>query len=472
VSGELVIEHTPFGLKAARLDHGRLLEVGLADGTSADGQGQIRLGRVRAIDRDLDAAFVDCGLDADAYLGARDARFLTDGSSAAPKRQGLRIDRLVREGQRVVVQVRQGSSGDKGPRVTGDVALLGCFVELHPRRRRASVSERLARTADAAAQRQRAAVLFPEAGITLRRAAAFAGDAELNAEHDRLRAQWRQIELAATATTTPARLDPLEDPLHRLLCDLIAPEVERIVVGDQATLVRARRWLAEWWPALADRLASLPDAFETTGVAEQLEEALRPEVPLAGGGSLIIQATAALTAIDVNGGGRRALEANLAATGEIARQLRLRRIGGTVVVDFIDLPSRSERERLLDALRGALADDPAPVQVSSMSRLGLVELSRKRTGASLAEALGRPCAACGGTGTLPGLRWRAERLMQELEGCRAVRLAVHAAPDLHGYLSGAGQADWQVSTRRSGRAVTLEVDAALAPGGHRIMELS
>ena len=471
MSGELVIDHTPFGLKAALVDDGRLLEVGLADGSSDEARGQIRLGRVRAIDRDLDAAFVDCGLDADAYLGARHARFLTDGPSA-PSKRDLRIDRLVSEGQRVVVQVRQGSSGDKGPQVTGDVALLGCYLEFHPRRQGAGVSERLARTPDAAAQRKRATALFPDAGITLRRAASFASDAALNAEHDRLRAQWRQIELAATATTPPARLDPVEDPLHRLLCDLIAPDLERIVVGDQATLVRARRWLAEWWPAMADRLASLPDPFETTGVDEQLEDALRPEVPLAGGGSLIIQATTALTAIDVNGGGRRALEANLAATGEIARQLRLRRIGGTVVVDFIDLPSRSARDRLLDALRGAVADDPAPVQVFPMSRLGLVELSRKRTGPSLAEALGRPCTACEGTGTLPSLRWRAERLMQELQACRAVRLAVRAAPDLHRYLSGAGGADWQASTRRSGRAVTLEVDAALVPGGHRIMELS
>jgi Rne/Rng family ribonuclease len=427
---------------------------------------------VRAIDRDLDAAFVDCGLEADAYLGARDARCLTGAPSTASKKRDVRIDRMVSEGQGVVVQVRQGPSDDKGPRVTADVALAGCYLEFHPRRQGAGLSARLARTPAAAAQRKRAAALFPDAGITLRRAACFAGDVELDAEYQRLRAQWRQIELAATAATPPARLDPVDDPLLPLLGDLIAPELERIVVGDQATLVRARRWLAEWWPAMADRLASVPDPFETTGVAEQLEEALQPDVPLAGGGSLIIQATAALTAIDVNGGGRRALEANLAAAAEIARQLRLRRIGGTVVVDFVDLPSRSARERVLEALRAAVADDPAPVQVFPMSRLGLVELSRKRIGLSLAEALGRPCGVCGGTGTTPSLRWRAERLMQELAGCRAVRLAVLAAPDLHDYLSGAGGADWQAATRRSGRAVTLVIDAALAPGGHRLMELS
>ena len=120
-----------------------------------------------------------------------------------------------------------------------------------------------------------------------------------------------------------------------------------------------------------------------------------------GGGSLIIEATAALTAIDVNGGGRRALEANLAAAPEIARQLRLRRIGGTIVVDFVDLPARSARARVLEALRAALADDPEPVQVFAMSRFGLVEISRRRGGPSLAEMLGRACPLCGGAAPSP-----------------------------------------------------------------------
>ena len=131
---------------------------------------------------------------------------------------------------------------------------------------------------------------------------------------------------------------------------------------------------------MVERLASVPGPFEATGAQEQLEEALQPSVALAGGGSLIIQPTAALTAIDVNSGGRQALEANLAAAREIARQLRLRRIGGTIVVDFIDLPTRPARARLLAALRAAVADDPAPVQVFPMSRFGLVELSRQRMG--------------------------------------------------------------------------------------------
>lgn len=465
VSAELVLERSPFGLTAALVEDGRLAEVDQLDEAAEDVRGQIRLGRVRRVDRDLGAAFVDCGLAAEAWLGARDARF------AAAAGRDVPIERMLSEGQGVLVQVRRGPVGGKAPQVSGDVALLGTYLMLRPRRADVALSARLARTPTAAAQRARAARLFPGIGVVLRRNAAHASDAELVAELARLRERWQRVEAAAGATTPPARLHA-DDPLQRLLLDRLASELERIVVGDQATLVRARTWLEEWRPALAERLVSLPDPFEATGVAEQLEEALQPEVPLAGGGSLVIEATAALTAIDVNGGGRRALEADLAAAPEIARQLRLRRIGGTVVVDFIDLPARSARARVVDALRAALADDPEPVQVYPMSRFGLVEISRRRSGPSLAEVLGRQCPTCAGAGTLPGLRRRAEQLLREVVRRGPRRLRVHAAPDLHDFLMGAGSGGWQAFADRRGGALVLEVDRALPPGDHRIMELS
>jgi ribonuclease G len=203
-----------------------------------------------------------------------------------------------------------------------------------------------------------------------------------------------------------------------------------------------------------------------------LEEALQPHVALEGGGSLIIQPTAALTVIDVNGGGRRPLDANLAAVPEIARQLRLRRIGGTVVVDFVDLSSRPARGRVIDALRAAVADDPEPVQAFPMSRFGLVEISRKRSGPTLAEMLGRPCGVCEGTGIVSSLRWRARSLMRELAARPPARLEVHVAPDLHDYLSGTGSVGWQTFAARYVGGVALEVDRSLVPGSHRIEELA
>src|SRR5690606_4383952 len=337
VSAELIIERSPLGLRAGLLEDGRLLEVDQLD-EPLDARGDIVLGRVRAVDPDLGAAFVDCGLASDAFLGARDARHLPGAGRDQP------IERMVSEGQAVLVQVRQDAAAGKAARVTGDIALVGAYLVLRPRRRGISLSARLQRTPAAAEQRARAVALFPDdGGITLRRAAALASDAELLAELARLRETWAEIEAAARGARPPARLYGVDDPLHRLLLEHVAPDLERIVIGDQASLVRARNWLLEWQPGLAPRLESVADPFEATGAAEQLEEALQPTVPLPGGGSLIIEPTAAFTAIDVNAGGRQALEANLAAAREIARQLRLRRIGGTVVIDFIDLPSRPRR---------------------------------------------------------------------------------------------------------------------------------
>jgi Rne/Rng family ribonuclease len=466
VSRELVIERSPFGLKAGLLDDGRLVEVDLLDDGSEDPRGEIMLGRVRALDRDLGAAFVDCGFAADAYLGARDARSITGGAREEP------IERMLREGQGVLVQVRHGPAAGKAARVSGDIALVGVFLVLRPRRRSVSLSARLERTPLATEQRARALALFPDMGVTMRHAAPLASDAELVAELARLRDQWARIEAAAAAATPPARLHALPDALHRLLLERVAPDLERILVGDQALLARVRTWCEKWQPALLERLVRAADPFEATGAAEQMEQALQPSVPLPGGGTLLIEPTAAFTAIDVNGGGRRALEANLAASTEIARQLRLRRIGGTVVVDFIDLPSRAARARVLGALRDAVAGDPAPVQVFAMSRFGLVEISRKRIGPSLAETLGRPCPACGGAGTLPGLRWSAEQLAEELSRLPPRPRTVLAAPDLHDYLSGIGRAVWRDCAGRHGHGLALRIEPSLPPGSHRIEEAS
>ena len=464
VTRELIIERSPFGLRAGLLADGRLLDVDQLDQSAVDPRGDIVLGRVRKVDRNLGAAFVDCGYAADAFLGTRDACHL-----AAAGRETT-IDRLVSEGQGVLVQVRQGPAAGKAARVTGDITLMGMYLVYRPRRRGVALSARLERTPMAAEQRARAQALFPDASVTVRSAAPLASDAELLAELQRLRAHWARIEAAAGAATPPARLHGVDDLLHRLLLERIAPDLERVVVGDRASLARARNWLAAWQPGMVERLASVPDPFEATGAAEQLEAALQPSVPLPGGGSLIIQPTAALTAIDVNGGGQRALEANLAAAREIGRQLRLRRIGGTIVVDFIDLPSRAARARVLAALREAVANDPAPVQVFPMSRFGLVEISRKRIGPSLAEMLGRPCPVCEGAGSLSALRWRAERLVRELGKLPPGKPRVLAAPDLHDYLSGTGRSAWEAVANRYG--VSLGRDPSLAPGSHRIEELS
>jgi len=440
MSRELVIEATPLGARAGLLEGGRLVEVSIIDADAVPVRGQIFLGQVRAIDHDLDAAFVDCGLGEDGYLSARDARVLSGQARAAP------IGRQLHEGQAVLVQVRRDPQGGKGPRLTAEVALAGPCLVFRPRQAGVSMLER------------------PPA----RRAIA----AELSAEAERLRRLWQAIEAKAGGARAPARLHGETEPVQWLLAEHLGDDPDRIVVADQATLVRTRGYLAEWRPSLLDRLEHLPDAFAASGAGEQLAAALEPVVELAGGGRLIFQATAALTAIDVDGGGRRALDVDLEAAAEIARQLRLRRLGGIIVVDFVDLAARRDRARLLATLRAALAADPAPVQVWPMSPLGLVELSRKRSGPSLAEQLGRSCPCCAGSGLLPGIRRRGEELMRDLAGRPAGRVSVVVAPDLHAYLTGAAATAWKSFGEHQGRAPALRADAALGPGGYRIEEVA
>jgi Ribonuclease G/E len=355
------------------------------------------------------------------------------------------IGRQLREGQEVVVQVRRDPQGGKGPRLTADVALAGPCLVLRPRQAGGALAERPA--------------------------ACGASAAELSAEADLLRRLWQTIEAQAGKARPPARLHGETEPVRWLLGEHLGDGPDRIVVADPAVLGRARSYLGEWRPSMLDRLQHRPDAFAASGAGEQLAAALEPVVELAGGGRLIIQSTAALTAIDVDGAGRP-LDLNLEAAAEVARQLRLRRLGGTIVVDFVDLAARRERAVLLASLRAALAADPAPVRLYPMTPLGLVQISRQRLGPTLAEQLGRRCPCCAGSGRLPSIRRRSEELMRELARRPPGRVSAALAPDLHAHLTGAGATSWSTFAKGQGGAPDLEVDAALAPGGYRIEEVS
>lgn len=373
---ELVIERTPAGARAALLEDGRLVEVALANRNDPAPRGEIFLGRVRTIDRDLGAAFVDLGLDRPGYLDRRD---LGGGRRS--------IERRLTEGQTLLVQIKREAESDKAPRLTTDVALDGLLLTHRPGRRDAEVSPELSRTEKAATLRVRACRLFPDVGVVLRPAARAASDDELSGELARLRAVWAELEARAKAARPPARLLGRPEPEIGLLIELARAEVGRIVAGDAATMASLRRHLDQCAAALAARLVHLPGAFEATGAAEQLAAALEPEVPLDGGGRLIIEPTRAMVAIDVDGAGRRALDVNLEAAVEVARQLRLRQLGGVIVVDFVDLPTKRDRTRLLEAARASFAADPEPVEILPLTSFGLMQIRRRRRGRDLAQRL-------------------------------------------------------------------------------------
>lgn len=342
---ELIVARCePEGVHGALLGEGRLLDYLPA---TEGGAGRIHLGRVVRVEPALDAAFVDIGTPEPAWLGRREARFV----AGAARDRG--IAQVVHEGQAIIVQVRRPALAGKGPRVTTDVILETMAGQARP----------------------------------------------LRAEPDDpdLMMLWRTIRERAAQAKPPALLhEPAA--LQRLVRHGLRAGVGRMIADDHLTSVWLRTMLAGAGRAV--ELAHEPGAWTTSGVQAGLAEALEPEVPLGGGGSLVIEATRALTAIDVNGGSRPPLEANLDAVAEIARALRLRRIGGIVVIDFVDLKRAADRERVVQALRSALSAEAVPVDVLPMSRLGLVQLTRQRVGPTLEEMLTRRCAACAGRGRL------------------------------------------------------------------------
>jgi ribonuclease E len=347
--------------------------------------GAIHLGRVTGIDRRLGAAFVDLGAAGTGFLPLKPG-------ATAPE-----------EGRALLVQVRREPREGKGPRLSAGPALAGALLELRPG------GSGIEAPGDTAPLRAAVAALAqPGEGWTLRPAAAGAGAEALGEEAARLRARSAAIAARAAAARPPALLEPADDPLIALLRERPPEHWQAVLLDHRATAEALQRRCAEEMPVLAARIAWQPrrdwqPGFEA--LREQLLEALEPDVALPGGGWIRIETTTALTAIDVNSGaaagpaGAKAVQRlNEAAARAIARQLRLRNIGGLVAIDFIDMESRRARSAVVDALRRDLALDPAPIAVGPMSGFGLVELTRRRRGRSLAESFTEPCAACAGSG--------------------------------------------------------------------------
>lgn len=384
MTASLVLERRGALLLAARLEDGRLIELHAESDQRDRIVDRLLLARVVRVEPRIQAAFLDIGDGRSAFLNAKDARFLPGVGASAP------IERAVREGESLVVQGIREAQGDKGARVTADLRLVGLRVVLRPRSEAVEVSGHLNKRARAALL-ERGRALFPAGGVLLRRAAAAADDDALRREADALRARWAGLEARARR----ARPGPLEvegdDPLSRLLRTVLGNPVDELAAAEPDLLAGVRRFVEAHLPdgPAVRALPGATSAFEGSGVAEQLATALAREVPLERGGRLLIEPTAALTAIDVDGGAEHALAVNLEAAGEIARQIRLRNLGGIVVIDFIGMAQRSDRQRVVGALRRALSRDPFPVQVHDTSPLGLVELGRPRRGATLATLLSR-----------------------------------------------------------------------------------
>jgi len=479
---------------------GAVSELRVEDSGRGSPVGAVLKVRVNRVLPGIQSAFVDTGLERDGFLHVDDlllpgeqpvpaaedaeaAEGLETGDEepeVRPRGRGRprRIEDLLRVGTELIAQVSRHASESKGARLTTYVALPGRHLVYLPRIEHRGVSRRIT---DGTERGRLRAVLdgLPPApgGFIVRTAGEGAGEQAIRGDAALLVESWRAIEHAAERARAPSVLHRDVDLMLRLLRDLPREGVERIVVDDAGARQRALDYLARVEPALVAcvRLHTGPKRLlETYGLDVEIDKALSPKVWLRSGGHLVIERTEALVSIDVNTGkfvgrddpGDTVLRTNLEAAAEIARQLRLRDLGGIIVIDFIDMARASDRRRVIETLEAALRLDRARTKVVGLSKLGLLQLTRKRTRPGVDTLLTRVCPACSGQGRVKSPETVAAEAIAEVERIAPhlagpvvrVRARPEVAAALRLRLQGEGS-----SAPTAGLEVRVEEDLQLAP---------
>jgi ribonuclease G len=379
--------------------------------------GSIFKGIVQNVLPGMDAAFVDIGLERNAFLYVADIlpEDASDGSPASIRRSELRrrkIKELIKPGQELMVQVTKGPRGTKGARVTTRISLPGRYVVLMPEGNHLGVSRKIEDRKERDRLRKIGEKLIPDGfGLVLRTECEGRTQTELKADIQFLQQLWSQVIEAAKRQRAPAVVHRDQTLLYRTIRDVFGDEIDKLVIDDPEEFEKVSLVAAMVAPKLRERI-HLYDGeepiYDRYNIEKDLDRLLEHKVWLKAGGYLVIDETEALTAIDINTGkqvGSRSLsdtilKTNLEAAEEVCRQLRLRDMGGIIVIDFIDMEEASNRKKLLDHFTSILARDRARTRVGRVSSLGLVEITRKRTGESVTEAITSLCPMCDGRGRI------------------------------------------------------------------------
>jgi ribonuclease E len=403
---QMLVRRTPHQIQLVVLEGALLVEHYVARSDRPALTHNIYLGRVRNVLPGMEAAFIDFGESKNGVLYAGDIQV-----EAGNGRRRPRIEKALKVGDEVLVQVVKDAMGHKGARLTNQINLSGRYVVLDPNVEKPSVSRRLP---DAERDRLRAiaADLMPDGfGIIVRTAAEGATRSEIAADVDRLLLEWADIQESVSRGGAPRLI--YEDPplVIRVIREHFTKEFRRLLIDDQETFEQVVGYLKETDPDLVERVQRYDEEmpiFERFHVEDQLRKALDRKVWLPSGGHIVVDRTEALTVIDVNTGRfvghsnleETVLQNNLEAAEEIAHQLRLRDIGGIIVIDFIDMEIMKNRDAVLRRLRESLAKDKTRTQVFEVSNLGLVEMTRKNESEGLLESFSHICPTCAGRGVV------------------------------------------------------------------------
>jgi len=424
MSEKIIVDVDERQTRVAMLEEGRLAEVLYEQEEEERVVGNIYLGRVSDVVPGLDAAFVDCGIEKNAFL------HVSDAIQPEPPNRFTRtppISSILSAGQEIMVQVTKGPLASKGARATRHISLPGRHLVLMPESStKVGVSKKIEDEVEQKRLRTMASRVRPEGfGVIVRTQAEGADYKELEDDVKFLMKLWNSIQNKAQQSKAPALLHEDLSLVFEVVRDTFSEEVEALIVNDKVTYDRILNLLDSVVPELRSRVElyrSHEPIFDHYGVEQEISKALHRKVWLPHGGYIAIDPTEALTAIDVNTGkftGTGSLEetvlrTNVEAAEEIGRQLRLRGIGGIIVIDFIDMDKAKHRKQVSSVLHEAFAKDRKRTRIQHITRLGLVEMTRKRTESNLAQKLQSPCPYCSGSGKVLSAETVAMRAIRQL----------------------------------------------------------
>ncbi len=429
MSEEILVNFTPQETRVAVLAAGQVQELVVEREANRGLVGNIYVGRVARVLPGMQSAFVEIGLERAAFLHVADIweNRKTNGENGKAD-PGKPIEKMLAEGQPLTVQVLKDPLGSKGARLSTQLSVAGRLLVYLPQDPHIGISQRIEDEAGRAALREKLKQLMPEGetgGFILRTLAEGASDDELRADIEYLRNLWRDIRASALGAPPPKLVYQGLSLAQRVLRDMVSAGTTAVRVDSRENHQLLSAFARAYMPALLAKLQHYTGErplFELYNVEQEIEKALARRVELKSGGTLVIDQTEAMTTVDVNTGGfvgRRnfgetVFKTNLEAAQAIARQLRLRNLGGIIVVDFIDMDSDEHRAAVLEEFRRALARDPTRVTLSGFTALGLVEMTRKRTRESLAHVLCEPCQACSGRGQVKTARTVCYEVLREI----------------------------------------------------------
>jgi len=493
MSKEVLINAGAGEIRVAVVEDGRLQElalertVGLDEGAPrnrAEGRsghslvGNIILGRVQRVLPGMQAAFVDIGMDRAGFLGAREARCLADLPGFEEERTP-KIGDCVHEGEEILVQVVKDPIGEKGARLSANVTIPGRLAVLVPNQSGIALSRRIEGEDERARMMAMGEAmiveggdrLVPGAGYILRTAATDATLTDLKEDAERLAEAWRPVLAKRRGATAPATLYHDLDPVERTMRDMVRAETIRVLIDDAQAAEAARAYCRRAMPQAEDKIELFagPGAlFDLYDLEDEIDRLTSPRVPLPSGGWITIESTEALTAVDVNSGSFTAstgleetsVKVNLEAADEIGRQVRLRGVGGLIVVDFIHLAEADNIVKVLDVLETSLSRDHTPTQISPMSEFGLVEITRKRVRDPLTKLMSECCRSCSGHGRKRTRDSVALEVMRRIERTAAAApgkaIVVRAAPEVVRWLEDHGEEVSASLARRGAPRVRFE----------------